>query len=43
MRIEQKILTSLIYDENYCRKVIPFIKKEYFAEKKESILASEIV
>ena len=43
MRIEQKILTNLIYDEQYCRKVIPFIKKEYFADKKESILAAQIV
>ena len=43
MRIEQKILTNLIYDEQYCRKVIPFIKKEYFSDRKESILATEIV
>ena len=42
MRIEQKILTNLIYDEHYCRKVIPFIKKEYFSERKEAILAQEI-
>ena len=43
MRIEQKILASLIYDEHYCRKVIPFIKRDYFADRKESILAYEIV
>jgi replicative DNA helicase len=43
MRIEQKILSNLIFDENYCRKVIPFIKKEYFSERKEVILAEEIV
>jgi replicative DNA helicase len=43
MRIEQKILTNLIFDEQYCRKVIPFIKKEYFADKKEAAVASEIV
>ena len=43
MRIEQKILTNLIYDEHYCRKVIPFIKKEYFQDRKEAIIASEIV
>lgn len=42
MRIEQKILANLIHDEQYCRKVIPFIKKEYFADRKESILAEEI-
>ena len=43
MRIEQKILANLIHDENYCRKVIPFIKKEYFADRKEAIVADEIV
>jgi replicative DNA helicase len=43
MRIEQKILSSLIHDEQYCRKVIPFIKREYFADRKESIIAYEIV
>jgi len=43
MRIETKILANLIYDEQYCRKVIPFIKKEYFADRKEAIVADEIV
>lgn len=43
MRIEQKILANLIYDEQYCRKVIPFLKKEYFSDRKESIIISEIV
>lgn len=40
MRIEQQILSRLIYDEQYCRKVIPFIKREYFADKKESVVAN---
>ena len=40
MRIEQQILSRLIYDEHYCRKVIPFIKKEYFGDKKESIVST---
>jgi replicative DNA helicase len=43
MRIEQKILTNLIHDEQYCRKVVPFIKKEYFADKKDLVVASEII
>jgi replicative DNA helicase len=43
MRIEQKILSSLIHDEHYCRKVIPFIKKEYFSDRKETIIASELI
>ena len=43
MRIETKILSNLIYDEQYCRKVIPFIKTEYFSERKEAILSKIIV
>ena len=42
MRIEQQILSRLIYDEHYCRKVIPFVKREYFADRKESVVASII-
>ena len=30
MRIEQLILRNLIYNEEYFRKVLPFLKKEYF-------------
>lgn len=43
MRIEQKILSNLIHDEQYCRKVIPFIKKDYFSDRKEAIVVAEIV
>jgi replicative DNA helicase len=43
MRIEQKILSNLVNDEQYCRKVIPFLKKEYFSDRKEVILAQEII
>jgi replicative DNA helicase len=42
MRLEQQILSRLIYDENYCRKVIPFLKHEYFSERKESVVIREI-
>ncbi len=42
MRIEQQILSRLIYDEQYCRKVIPFIKREYFSDRKEAVVASVI-
>ena len=42
MRLEQQILSRLIYDENYCRKVIPFLKREYFLDRKESIVINEI-
>ena len=43
MRIEQTIISNLIYDEQYCRQVVPFIKKEYFADRNEAIIAEEIV
>ena len=42
MRIEQKILSNLIHDEQYCRKVIPFLKKDYFSDRKDAIIFSEI-
>ncbi len=42
MRIEQQILTNLIHNENYCRKVIPFLKREYFSDRKESVIINEI-
>jgi replicative DNA helicase len=37
-RIETTILGNLIFNEEYCRKVLPFIKSEYFNEKSERIL-----
>jgi hypothetical protein len=43
MRIEETILSNLIFDETYCRKVAPFIKPEYFADRNESVLAEEIL
>jgi replicative DNA helicase len=43
MRIEQSIISNLIFDEEYCRKVIPFLKEQYFTEKKERIVISTII
>ena len=43
MRIEQTILANLVYNEEYCRKVIPFIKKEYFQDHKEAVIISEVL
>ena len=43
MRIEETILSNLINDETYCRKVAPFIKPEYFSDRKEAVLAQEIL
>jgi replicative DNA helicase len=41
-RIEITILRNLIYNEKYCRKVIPFLKDEYFGEMSERIIFEEI-
>ena len=41
-RIEQTALSNLIHNEEYTRKVLPFIKEEYFADKLEGLLFSEI-
>ena len=38
MRIEQAILSNLIHNEEYCRKVVPHLKKEYFADRKEAAI-----
>jgi replicative DNA helicase len=42
MRIENTILSNLIYDEEYCRTVIPFLDKRYFSDRKESMAFEEI-
>ena len=33
MKLEQTILKNLIFNEEYLRKVLPFLKSEYFQEK----------
>jgi len=38
MRIEQAILSNLIHNEEYCRKVVPHLKKEYFSDRKEAAI-----
>jgi replicative DNA helicase len=43
MRIEKTILSNLIHNEEFCRKVIPFLKTEYFVDRKESIIAAELI
>jgi replicative DNA helicase len=42
-KIEKTILSNLIHNEEYCRKVVPFIKSEYFIEKIERVVSEEIV
>ena len=41
-RIENLILRSLVHNEDYSRKVIPFIQPEYFHDQSERILFEEI-
>ena len=41
-RLEQTILKNLIYNDEYTRKVLPFIKPEYFSSSSEKILFKEI-
>jgi archaellum biogenesis ATPase FlaH len=41
-KIETKILSNLLYDETYTRKVIPFIKETYFDLLTEKIVFQEI-
>ena len=41
--IEKTTLTNLISNEDYARKVIPFIKKDYFAVREERLLFEEIL
>lgn len=41
-RIEQTILRNLFRDEDYFRKVLPFLKSEYYEELNEKIIYEEI-
>ena len=41
-RIEQTILSSLFFKEDYTRKVLPFVKEEYFGNRVEQLLYGEI-
>ena len=42
MKLEQTILKNLVYNEEFLRKVLPFIKEEYFSETYEKVLFNEI-
>jgi len=43
MKLEQAILKNLVYNEEYLRKVLPFIKPEYFSDRTEKTLFNEII
>ena len=40
--IERTTLSNLVFNEEYCRKVLPFIKPDYFDVKEERVLFEEI-
>ena len=42
MRIEDTILRHLMHDESYARKVIPFLKTEYFIDASERLIYDKI-
>ena len=42
-KVEFLILRNLLYNEEYLRKVIPFIKAEYFEDTKQRIIFEEIL
>ena len=42
-RIEATILRNLVFNEDYSRKVIPFIQPDYFEQKTEKVIFEEIV
>ena len=41
-RIETTILQNLIFNEEYSRKVIPFIQPDYFEDRNEKVIFEEI-
>ena len=41
-KLEVIVLKNLVYDEKFCRKVLPFIKDEYFETHEERVVFDEI-
>jgi len=42
MKIEKVILQNLIHNEDYLRKVIPFLKSEYFSDSTENLIYRKV-
>lgn len=42
-KIEKTILSNLIHNEEYCRRVVPFIKSEYFSDQFEKVVCGELL
>ena len=41
-RLEHSILKNLIYNDSYCRKVLPFISADYFSDDTEKVVFKEV-
>ena len=41
-RLEHSILKNLIYNDSYCRKVLPFISPDYFSDDTEKVVFKEV-
>ncbi len=41
-RLEQTIIKNLIYNEDYTRKVLPFIRPDYFSNNAEKLVFKEV-
>jgi hypothetical protein len=41
-KIETTILRNLLFNNDYCRKVLPFLKNEYFENFHEKVVFEEI-
>ena len=41
-RIETTVLRNLVFNEEYSRKVIPFIQPDYFEQRSEKVIIEEI-
>ena len=42
-KVEFLILRNLIHNEEYVRKVIPFLKADYFEDYKQKVVFEEII
>ena len=42
-KIETTILKNLIYNDEYARKVVPFIKTDYFLDNSEKIIFENVI
>ena len=41
-KVEFLVLRNLLYNEEYVRKVLPFIKAEYFEDYNQNVVFEEI-